>query len=217
MIRKFMMTVALGSLAVGGLAATHLAYAQGDGPREGRRGGPMAMADANKDGNLTKAELTAATQARFARMDVDKDGKLTPADRAAMRAQRIDDRFARLDADKSGQISKAEFATPRAGRGAEGAKPEGAKPEGRGWGGRHHRGGGRDHGKGMMGGGFGRGMMDANKDGTVTQAEFTAGAMAMFDKADANKDGTVTAAEQQAARTAMRAAWKDRKAAPAQN
>lgn len=213
MIRKFMMTVALGSLAVGGLAATHLAYAQDAGPHGGRHmggrgGGPMAMADANKDGKLTKAELATATDARFAKMDVNKDGMLNKADRDARRAERIDDRFARLDADKNGQISKAEFAAPRAERGPQAGKPGG--PDGKGWGGRYHRGGG--HGKGMMGGGMGRGMMDGDKDGTVTKAEFTAGALAMFDRADADKDGTVTAAEQKAARDAMRAAWKDRKA-----
>ena len=55
-----------------------------------------------------------------------------------------------------------------------------------------------------------------NKDGTITKAEFTAGAMAMFDRADSNKDGYVTADEMKAGRQAMRAAWKDRKAS-AQN
>ena len=60
------------------------------------------------------------------------------------------------------------------------------------------------------------GFADANKDGTITKAEFTAGAMAMFDRADSNKDGYVTADEMKAGRQAMRAAWKDRKAS-AQN
>ena len=48
MLRKFFTTVAVGSLFVGGLAATHVAFAQdgGPGPR-GMRGGPMMMADAN--------------------------------------------------------------------------------------------------------------------------------------------------------------------------
>jgi len=55
---------------------------------------------------------------------------------------------------------------------------------------------------------------DANKDGTITKAEFMAAPTAMFDKADANKDGKVTADEMKAARQAMRGAWKDRKAPP---
>lgn len=213
MIRKFFGTVALGSLFVGGLAASHVAFAQpGDGPgRGGRGGGMMMMADTNKDGTITKAELTAGLEARFAKMDIDKDGKLTQADRDAMRTQRLDMRFAKLDTDRNGQISKAEMAAAqeakadkRADRRAEAGKPGG--PEGRHWGGRHH--GGPGKGGKMMGG---RG--DANKDGTVTKAEFMAGPMAMFDKADANKDGQVTADEMKAARQAMRSAWKDRKAA----
>jgi len=213
MIRKFFGTVALGSLFVGGLAASHVAFAQpGDGPdRGGRGGGMMMMADTNKDGTITKAELTAGLEARFAKMDIDKDGKLTQAARDALRAQRLDMRFAKLDTDKNGQISKAEMAAAqeakadkRADKRAEAGKPGG--PEGRHWGGRHH--GGPGKGGKMMGG---RG--DANKDGTVTKAEFMAGPMAMFDKADANKDGQVTADEMKAARQAMRSAWKDRKAA----
>mgnify|MGYP005636123675 CR=1 FL=1 len=73
--------------------------------------------------------------------------------------------------------------------------------------------------RGMHGGGGMMMMADANKDGTITKAEFTAGAMAMFDRADSNKDGYVTADEMKAAHQAMRSQWKDRKAppAPAQN
>ncbi len=203
MIRKFFGTVALGSLFVGGLAASHLAFAQpgADGPgHRGGRGGMMAMADTNKDGAISKAEMTAALEGRFAKMDVDKDGKLTQADRDAMRAQRLDKRFAMLDADKNGQVSKAEFAAAHEAR----ADKRAERGEGRKWQGRgHHR------GHGMMGM-----RADATKDGTITKAEFMAAPTAMFDKADANKDGKVTADEMKAARQAMRGAWKDRKAPP---
>lgn len=215
MIRKFMTTVALGSLFVGGLAASHLAFAQDASPQaaakafDGKRGG--LMADANKDGALSRAELTAALDARFARMDGDKDGKVTKSDRDAQRAARLDKRFASLDADASGQISKAEFAA-----GHDKARRGDRQGAGGRDGGRHMRGhGGPRGGKmGMMGGGFG-GRADADKDGTLTRAEFMAGPLVMFDKADANKDGTVTAAEQQAARASMREQWKARKAQPA--
>ncbi|MBA4754237.1 MAG: calcium-binding protein [Sphingobium sp.] len=203
MIRKFFGTVALGSLFVGGLAASHLAFAQpgADGPgHPGGRGGMMAMADTNKDGAISKAEMSAALEGRFAKMDVDKDGKLTQADRDAMRAQRLDKRFAMLDTDKNGQVSKAEFAAAHEAR----ADKRAERGEGRKWQGRgHHR------GHGMMGM-----RADANKDGTITKAEFMAAPTAMFDKADANKDGKVTADEMKAARQAMRGAWKDRKAPP---
>ena len=86
MLRKFFTTVAVGSLFVGGLAATHVAFAQdgGPGPR-GMRGGPMMMADANKDGTITKAELTASLEARFAKLDANKDGKVTAEEMKAAR------------------------------------------------------------------------------------------------------------------------------------
>ncbi len=219
MLRKFFTTVAVGSLFVGGLAATHLAYAQ-PGPQGGPRGGGMmAMADTNKDGKISKAELTAGLEARFAKMDVDRDGQITQKDRDAMRQQRQDARFAALDTDKNGQITQAEFtaghdarADKRQERRAEAGKP--GDRDGRGWGGRggHHRGPGRG---GMMGhGGPGGGFGDANKDGTMTKAEFMARPVAMFDKADANKDGFVTADEMKAGRQAIRAEWQDRKGPP---
>src|SRR3546814_19895949 len=107
MIRKFMTTVALGSLFVGGLAASHLAFAQDAGPRGG---GMLMMADADKDSAVTKAELTAALETRFARLDANKDGKLDQADRDMLRQQRPDKRFAALDADQTGQNTTAEFA-----------------------------------------------------------------------------------------------------------
>ena len=65
MLRQFFTTVAVGSLFVGGLAATHVAFAQpgADGPR-GPRGGMMMQADANKDGKLTPAEFATTAPKR---------------------------------------------------------------------------------------------------------------------------------------------------------
>ena len=212
MIRKFMGTVAVGSLFVGGLAVSHLALAQpGHGDRGGRGGGMMAMADANKDGKISKAELTAALDARFAKMDRNRDGKLTKEDRELGRQARLDERFAALDSDRNGQISKAEF---MAGHQARVGRPDGDRQRGPGK--RDGRGFGRHHGfgDGMMFRGMRRG--DAAKDGAITRAEFTARPLAMFDKADANKDGFVTADEMQAARQAAREAWQARRASEAQ-
>lgn len=194
MLRNHFLTVAAGSLFVGGLAATHLAFAQPGqegGPRG--RGGMMAMADADKDGKISKAEATAAAQARFARMDADKDGQLTLKDREIKRDQRLEDRFAALDTDRNGQISKAEFT---AGHEARADRRGGLG--GKRWGGRRHGGPGP--------------MAEARKDGVVTQAEFLAGATQRFDKADANGDGFVTAEEMKAARDAMRGQWRARQA-----
>jgi len=213
MIRKFWGTVAVGSLFVGGLAASHLALAQpGDGP-VGRHGGLVAMADANKDGKVSKAELTAALDARFAKLDANRDGKLTKEDREIGRQARLDQRFAALDSDHNGQISKAEFA---AGHQARFDRRDGEGRGGRegghrfgGRGGHHGFGGGMGfHGRGGPGG-------EAMKDGVLTRAEFMARPLAMFDKADSNKDGFVTADEMKAARQAMRDAWQARRGADA--
>jgi Ca2+-binding EF-hand superfamily protein len=42
-------------------------------------------------------------------------------------------------------------------------------------------------------------VLDANKDGKVTAAEFQAQRLRMFDTLDTNHDGTVTQLERQAA------------------
>src|SRR3546814_17190290 len=52
--------------------------------------------------------------------------------------------------------------------------------------------------------------LDANSDGKVTKAEFTAKPLEMFGKADANKDGTVTPEERKAAWEKMRSERKTR-------
>ena len=201
MLRKYFLTVAAGSLFVGGLAATHLAFAQ-PGPEGGPRGrgGVMAMADANKDGKISKAELTSALDSRFVKMDVDRDGQFTQKDRDQLRQQRQEARFAAMDANKDGQISKTEFASALQARADKRAEMRGPEGEGRKW-----RGGRRG------GGGFGP-MAAARQDGVVTKAEFMAGPLAMFDRADANKDGSVTAEEMKAARGAMRGQWRARQA-----
>nr|WP_241557385.1 hypothetical protein [Croceibacterium ferulae] len=90
---------------------------------------------------------------------------------AADRAAKQQARFQRLDTDGNGQLSPAEFT----------ARPERAERRG-------HRGG-----RGMR-------MSGVNGNEVITQADFTARALARFDQADANKDGTVTREERRAAR-----------------
>ena len=161
-------------------------------------GAAYAEQAAQGDGVTTRAEAQAKAQARFTRMDANKDGKLDQADRAARRAAMFD----RIDADKNGQISRAEFDAMHQ-RGPHAAKADGAErgPGKHRWGGRgHHRGGMK-----MMGR-----MADADKDGAVTQAEFTTAALQRFDRTDADKDGTVTKEERRAARQAMREQRRER-------
>ena len=164
--------------------------------------------DADGNGVVTRAEAQAAAAAAFTRHDQNKDGKLDQTDRQARMEARKAQRFERLDADRNGQISHAEF---MADKGPERGKRMAMGERGKGApGGMHHgrRGG---HG-GMMGGRF----ADANKDGAVTQAEFTSAALSRFDTMDANKDGQVTKEERQAAREQMKAKWQQMRAQKAQ-
>lgn len=168
-------------------------------------GGAYAQQAAKGDGSFTRAEAQAKAQEMFARLDVNKDGKLDQADRVARRNAMFD----RMDTDHNGQISRAEFDAmgpgARGPRGPEAGGPDGERGPGKhGWGHRGHRGGG------MM---MGR-MADANKDGTITQAEFVQAALQRFDRMDTNHDGTVTKEERQAARQAMRDQWKSRMGQP---
>lgn len=196
-----------------GLAAMLIASGVAVAAPGGMGRGPMG-GDANKDGILTRAELTTQLEARFAKMDVDGDGQITQKDRDARQKARADKHFKQLDADGNGQISRAEFDAAqtrraeareqfrekRAEKRAEAqAAGEGQRAEGK----HRMRGKGRMHHGGM----HGRmgGMMDANKDGVITKQEFMAPALAHFDRMDANKDGQVTKEERQAAREAMRA------------
>ena len=154
--------------------------------------------NADRVGTLTRAEAEARAGAMFARRDANKDGKIDAADRAARKAARFD----AIDADKNGQISRAEFTAERPHRmKGRGAGMQGDHPKG------EHRMDGRRHrvNRGMMGAGA-----DADNDGAITQAEFTAAAARRFDRIDANKDGQATREERQALRSQMRQQWRER-------
>ena len=146
-------------------------------------------------GDMTRTDVEQRTTEMFGRMDANDDGVLNDADREAARKQTFDS----IDTDKSGSISFAEFEARRGDRDeARGARGEPGGREFAGRGGRHLR------GAGMLGG---RGMAreaDADKDGTVTQAEFTTAALARFDQTDADKDGTISLEERREARQHMR-------------
>jgi len=125
---------------------------------------------------------------------------LNDADREAARRAAFD----RVDADKDGAISFAEFEARRGDRGE--AREARRAPDGPEF---ARRGGHRRSGPGFAGPGMhgDRGLAraaDADKDGTITQSEFTTAALARFDKADANSDGTISLEERREARQHMR-------------
>lgn len=180
-------------------------------------GDPGMRADTDGDGAISRAELTQSLEKHFAKMDVNGDGQLSGADRDARHAER----FAKMDGNGDGELSQAEIEAARAARRAsrfaradkdgngtlsqEEAKAMHGKRGGKGMHGgmgmRGHRGG---HGMAMTR------PADNNGDKQTSKAEFTAAALARFDKADANKDGKVTKEERRAAHKAMRGEWNKR-------
>ena len=140
--------------------------------------------------DMTRAQAQAKAEAAFARMDADNSGIIDQADRAARQAAAFD----RMDANKDGAISRAEFDASR----AEGGYAGGGQRMGA----RH----------GMMRGGKGGQRMGASATPLTRQA-FVDRSLAMFDRADANRDGTVTQAERKAVRDTMRQQWMAERAA----
>ena len=162
-------------------------------------------APAPKTHEMTRAAVQQRADRMFDRLDANHDGKIDTADRAVRQKARFD----RIDANHDGQVSYAEFTAMQ---GQRDQKRAGARGE-HGQRGQHF---GRHGGHRFAMGGFARrgGMVrlaDADKDGTITKAEFQAAALSRFDRLDANHDGTVTRDEAKAARDNMRQQWQARR------
>lgn len=175
-------------------------------------------ADANGDGDLTRAELNASVDARFARADANGDGAIDAAERTAMREERRSHRagrhgrrggegrrrhggrMGRMDSNGDGVVTREEVSERALARfdrmdansdGQIDAAERTAMREQR----RARRAERRAN----------RPNPDANGDGRITRDEFAVRAFARFDRADANGDGTVTREERRAARAAHHA------------
>lgn len=153
-------------------------------------------------------EVTATHAATmFARLDVNSDGQLTQADREARAEARTgargEARFERIDTNGDDSISRTEFDAHR-------DQLQERRQAGSGEGRRGHAMARGEERRGPMNGrmmGGGRDMLqtaDADSNGAVTQAEFTAAMLVRFDTADADKDGTVSREERRAVRHAGR-------------
>ena len=127
MQKKSILTV----LTIAGVTAATLstaALADRWGGHEGRGAGPMMMPmmmpmldfeemDADKDGKITEAEITAHRQARVAAADANGDGKLSAEELAALHLQQMQARASQraermieaMDSDGDGLLSAAEM------------------------------------------------------------------------------------------------------------
>lgn len=99
------------------------AMPRGKHGRHGRRGGMgsgqrgfmakhLLAADADQDGQITKAEAEAFKAAKFDELDQNRDGVLSDAERPRRRGGNragLPGRMHRADADGDGQVTKAEF------------------------------------------------------------------------------------------------------------
>ena len=87
----------------------------GGGMMSGMNSHAMRMFDANKDGTLTPAEMTAGMQAEIKTYDTDSSGSLSLAEFEAMHAAHTRTMMVRAfqmhDEDGDGQVTEAEMAT----------------------------------------------------------------------------------------------------------
>ncbi|POO56784.1 MULTISPECIES: EF-hand domain-containing protein [Agrobacterium] len=189
--RKIALT-ALGAALMLSTTATMSMAAPRGGP--GKDGPPMRpelayvyllkTADTNKDGKVSKEEFAARQDALFTEIDANKDGSITPKE---MR----DFRKAKMEAFRA--------ANPRPER-ANADGPDGKKggpdhADRKGQEGRKHE--GRHGGMGGKGGHGGRmnamfAMVDADGNGQISKAEFTAAGEKMFTRLDKNNDGVIS-------------------------
>lgn len=198
-MKKLTLAVSLAALTAGGGAYAH---------------GMMGI-----EGDITRAQAQEKAAEMFDRMDANKDGLLNDADRDARMGQMFDaldaDKNGAISREEfmaahSGMHGHGDMKMGGDEHAGHEMKMDGMKgsmkPMGGGHGGMHGMHGMRD----MM-----LKMADKNNDGAISATEFTEAHLAMFDKADANKDGTLTEAERKAAMEKMRAEMQAPQPAPA--
>lgn len=198
---------------------------------------------------MSRADLATKLKAQFAEQDVNKDGFVTREEVTAQREARMKAAMGRLfdamDGNKDGSISRAEFDAHHASMRIDIPSPGGPDAPAimmmRSGDGqqmdtlmipRLAAEGAKVPAPGMAAGAERRvivqtrimgsplGAMigertfataDANKDAKLTDAEVSAAALAHFDRLDTNKDGVLSAAERGAEAKAMRKMWRKTK------
>lgn len=179
---------------------------------------------------MVRADVTTQVKAQFATLDANKDGAITREEitthHAARRKEMQDRMFADMDANKDGAISKGEFDAHHKDMAghmmmdmdmADAADmPMPPPPPGMMAPDTPHKIVIKRKMMGSPGGMLGEGRMfemaDTNKDGKVTESEALTSALARFDRADTNKDGKITPDERRERRVEIRKVMKDRRA-----
>jgi Ca2+-binding EF-hand superfamily protein len=111
-MHKFLIAAAA---AVAALSAAVAVAQTGQGQGGGRFAAMFAMADANHDGTITRAEFDAARAARFLQMDADHNGSLSAAESPRWGSGQAQPTAAggpehvRGDANGDGSVSRAEW------------------------------------------------------------------------------------------------------------
>ena len=161
----------------GRLSADERPKPRGMRHKRGGHGGWMKRADADKDGRISRAEAN-AMQAKagehFERMDFNKDGYLDRTDMQARVAQQRAAFFAGADGNKDGRLGRDEFVVEQGARNAE-RREQWAKRA------------------------AANGRQAPARPAPTLQQQIQR-ATAMFDRMDADRNGTLTRAEFDAAK-----------------
>lgn len=190
---------------------------------------PAPMAHPMHDKVMTRAEVVANVHEHFAKLDSNKDGSVTKEEVTEGHGKLVhkfelnkgdgpagdpNAAFDRLDSNKDGSISRDEFTKAREQRIERRIVMREERKERReqaakdGTDGRRH--------VMRMHSGFGSRMIvmaDTDKDGKITMAEAEALALQHFDQMDSNKDGQVTREERRAGRPMIMKRIEEKKTA----
>lgn len=193
------------SLAVAGSAFAGVALAGGGdcdkgGGHAGRGAARFEQIDANKDGKISLAELTASREGWLTQVDTNKDGVATQAEidasMASKRKEHQQKMFERDDANKDGRLTREETRLPSAWFEKADANKDGALTLA-------ELGNAHQHAPGKQAAGHGAGKarrFDENGDGKVERQELRTAAANQFAQLDKNKDGSLTSDEFRAQR-----------------
>jgi Ca2+-binding EF-hand superfamily protein len=201
----------LAAVLVAGTALPSFAAPGRDGPgrdgpgRHGARGGMMQemmfvrllkTADADKNAQISREELSAHQEAMFSEMDADKDGTLIPGEMRAYREAKMEE-FREANPRPDRAERREERRQKMAQNNEAGDDGDSDRPDRRADRERRHEGGrhGMHHG-GRMGPQMG-GMQlirqaDTDENGQFSKAEVTAAVDKLFARMDRNEDGVIS-------------------------